>query len=73
MKALSYEIKAYPIGHETAGYIDPEYIGCGIGKRGKAKAIEKAQEMWQTGKYIGIYIDAYNDEEIVDDACIEFH
>ena len=71
MQALSYEIKAYPNQKLQNDYFEPTYIGCGVGKRGKAKAIKLANEMWRTGKYEAVFVDAYNDEEIVDEECVD--
>lgn len=71
MKALGYEIKAYEKGYnETGDFRKEHFIGCGTGKRAKAKAIKQANEMWYTGKYEAVFVDAYNDEEIVDDECV---
>lgn len=67
MSKINYEIKAYPMGSNGNG-ADEWYIG--TGKRAKAKAIAKAQLLWDTGKYEAVFVDAYNDEEIIDDECV---
>lgn len=70
MKALNYEIKAYKNGSNGN---NPREIYCGVGKRGRAKAEKKAVELLATNEYEAVFVDAYNDEEIVDDACMEFY
>lgn len=71
MKALGYEIKAYEIGYSKNPHFTKEhFVSCGKGKRAKASAIKMANEMWYTGKYEAVFVDAYNDEEIVDDECV---
>lgn len=71
MKALAFEIKAYEKGYSKDGDFRKEhFISCGKGKRAKAKAVEKANEMWYTGKYEAVFVDAYNDEEIIDNECV---
>lgn len=70
MKALGYEIKAYKSSYE---YGEPLIMPCGVGKRGRAKAEKKAVELLATGEYEAVFVDAYNDEEIVDEACMEFY
>lgn len=70
MKALGYEIKAFKSSFE---YGDPLMIPCGVGKRGKEKAEKKAVELLATGEYEAVFVDAYNDEEIVDSECLEFY
>ena len=70
MKALGYEIKAYKVGSNGN---DPRTITIGRGKKAKEKAEKKAVELLATNEYEAVFIDAYNDTEIQDDACIEFY
>ena len=70
MKALGYEIKAYKDGSNGN---DPIMIGCGVGERGRSKAEKKAVELLATGEYEAVFVDAYNDEELVDEACTAFY
>lgn len=65
MRELSYEINAFEHGASEG-----IKILCGRGKRAKAKACERANEMWYTGKYEAVFVDALNDEEIIDDECV---
>lgn len=68
---VMYEIKAYEKGYsQTGDWRKEHHIGCGSGKRAKAKAIKQANEMWYTGKYEAVFVDAYNDEEYVDEECV---
>ena len=62
-----YEVKAYPKG--SNGNNGEEFL-FGSGKRAKTKAIAKGNELWYTGKYEAVFVDALNDEEIVDDECV---
>ena len=62
-----YEIKAYKVGSNGNGA--EEYL-FGSGKREKAKAVKKANELWYTGKYEAVFVDALNECEIVDDECV---
>ncbi len=62
---LYYEINAY-----EPGVYEGTKISVGSGKRAKQKAIQKANEMWYSGKYEAVFVDALNDEEIVDDECV---
>lgn len=62
-----YEVKAYPMGSNGNNGEEWQF---GAGKRAKAKAIEKGKELLSTGKYEAVFVDAYNDEEIVDDECV---
>lgn len=64
---IYYEIKAYPLGSNGNGAEEWQF---GSGKRAKAKAISKGNELWNTGKYEAVFVDAYNDEEIIDDECV---
>ena len=70
MKALGYEIKAIKSNYE---YGEPLLIPCGVGKRGRAKAEKKAVELLATSEYEAVFVDAYNDEQIVYEACMEFY
>lgn len=62
-----YEVKAYPKG--SNGNNGEEYL-FGSGKRAKAKAIAKGNDLWHSGKYEAVFVDALNDEEIVDEECV---
>lgn len=62
---IYYEINAY-----EPGVYEGTKIRFGSGKRAKAKAIKQANEMWYTGKYEAVFVDALNDEEIVDCECV---
>ena len=62
-----YDVNAYPLG---SGGNNGESWQFGAGKRAKAKAVAKGKELWETGKYEAVFVDAYNDEEIVDDECV---
>lgn len=62
-----YEIKAYPKGSNGNGANEWQF---GSGQRAKNKAVTKGKELAKTGKYEAVFVDAYNDEEIVDDECI---
>ena len=62
-----YEIKAYLNGSNGN---NGEIYYFGSGKREKQKAIKKGNELWATGKYEAVFVDALNDEEIVDDECV---
>lgn len=64
---IRYEVKAYTQGSNGN---DADEWQFGSGKIEKAKAIKKANELWYTGKYEAVFVDAYNDEEIVDDECV---
>ena len=64
---VCYEVKAYPQGSNGN---NPDEWQFGSGKRAKAKAITKGNELWATAKYEAVFVDAYNDEEIVDDECV---
>lgn len=64
---IYYEIKAYPIGSNGNGADEWQF---GSGKRAKEKAITKGKELKATGKYEAVFVDAHNDEEIVDDECV---
>lgn len=64
---IYYEIKAYPQGSNGNNADEWQF---GSGKRAKAKAIAKGNELWATGKYEAVFVDAYNDEEIIDDECV---
>ena len=67
---IGYEIKAYKVGSNGN---NPILLSCGGGKRGKAKAEKKAIELLATNEYEAVFVDAYNDEEIVDSECMEFY
>jgi hypothetical protein len=64
---VCYEIKAYKVGSSGNGADEWQF---GSGKRAKTKAVKKANELWYTGKYEAVFVDAYNDEEFVDDECV---
>jgi len=72
--SIKYEIKAYEKGYTESTsptkWKMEHNIGCGSGKRAKAKAIKQANEMWYTGKYEAVFVDAYNNEEIIDNECV---
>jgi hypothetical protein len=71
MRAIMYEINAYEKGYsETGDFRKAQCIPCGRGKKGKDKAVKRANEMWHTGKYEAVFVDAHNDEEIVDNECV---
>ena len=69
---ITYEIKAYEKGYSTqpTNHKMVHEIPCGSGKRAKARAIKTANEMWYTGKYEAVFVDAYNEEEIEDSECV---
>lgn len=71
---ISYEIKAYENGYleskSPTKWKMEHCIGCGTGKKAKSKAIQQANEMWNTGKFEAVFVDAYNNEEIVDSECV---
>ena len=69
---VMYEIKAYEKGfnENPTNWRLEHHIPCGFGKRAKAKAIKQANEMWYTGKYDAVFVDAYNEEEYVDSECV---
>ena len=60
-----YEINAYK-HNDTEQYKIP----FGTGKRAKAQAIKKGQELKATGEYESVFVDALNECEIVDDECV---
>jgi hypothetical protein len=61
-----YEIKAYKNGSNGN---NPDEWQFGTGKRAKAQAIKKGQELKATGEYEAIFVDALNECEIIDDEC----
>lgn len=69
MKAVRiyYEVHAYPIGSNGNGATERQF---GSGKNAKAAAIAKGEELWNTGEYEAVFVNAHNDEEVVDDECV---
>lgn len=74
MRVLAYEINAYEKGYSESKsptkWKMEHHIPCGRGKKAKEKAIKQANEMWYSGQYEAVFVDALNGNEIIDWECV---